>query len=168
MLALAAGSRVPPPPVPAAHLNVSIGAPSPVSREPVAAAGAQPPLRFQAAYADVDAGRHGATALPVPVALEYLPAEALDRRPVLQGDIDIYPSFLGTYPGEGVVVLALFIGATGRVDKMEVESSNLPPVFAETALDAFRRATFTPGEKDGQSANTRVRIEITYAYLHRQ
>ncbi len=104
--------------------------------------------------------------MPIPAELEYLPPDKLDRRPEVQGEVDIYPSFLGTYAGEGIVVLVLYIGSAGRVDRTEVESSDLPPIFAETAMEAFRRATFTPAQKNGEAANAQVRVEVSYEYLN--
>lgn len=153
-------------------LDVRIAGAAATQADAVAAALEVPatavPLDFISAAAEAANEAPPDTALAAPAMLEYLPAERLDRRPVPLGDIDVYPSFLGTYSGEGSVVLVLFIGSAGRVDKMEVESSNLPAIFAETAMEAFRRASFTPGMKGGQAANSRIRIEISYEYLNRR
>jgi TonB family protein len=61
------------------------------------------------------------------------------------------------------VVLKLWIDERGKVDSVEVESSNLPEAVAGTAAAAFGKLRFAPGEIDGTRVRALMRIEVAYS-----
>jgi len=61
------------------------------------------------------------------------------------------------------LVLTLFIGASGLVERISVDAGESGPVSAAleaAARDAFFTARFTPGEVDGLPVRSRMRIEV--------
>jgi len=62
----------------------------------------------------------------------------------------------------GKVVLRVFVGAGGAVDRVEVAGSSLPAVFDEAATAAFARLRFRPGEIEGVAVNSETRFEIVF------
>jgi hypothetical protein len=59
-------------------------------------------------------------------------------------------------------VLKLWISALGKVDSVEVESSNLPDTVSELTAAAFGKVRFLPGEIDGRRVRALMRIEVAY------
>jgi protein TonB len=65
---------------------------------------------------------------------------------------------------EGTVMVKVVVGTDGHVVTATVlESSH--EVFAQSALDAARACTFTPGEMDGKPVRCAVAIPFKYALM---
>lgn len=65
----------------------------------------------------------------------------------------------------GKVILRLFIGESGAVDRVVVEESELPESFEESIADSFTKASFIPGAIEETPVNSQVRIEVRYETL---
>ena len=137
----------PPDPPPAAP-------PAPVAPPPPAAPPAEP--------------ARSALALDSVVDLTYYTARQLDRQPTARTDIDpVYPAEADQKRQSGSVRVQLKVEADGRVSQVEVVESTPPGVFDASALDAFRTARFTPGQKAGRPVRALVLIEVTYDWTGR-
>ncbi len=95
----------------------------------------------------------------------YLPAALLDERPSVVVDIPVDPPELREHPQGGEIVLSLWIGADGAVEKIAVEENSLPTVFADSAVRGFQSAKFRPGKKDGRAVKSRLRVTVSYLPL---
>ena len=62
----------------------------------------------------------------------------------------------------GRVVLRLFISADGTLDNLQVAHAEPRGVFDQAAVDAFARARFTPGKKNGEAVPSLILIEVTF------
>jgi TonB family protein len=67
-----------------------------------------------------------------------------------------------TGPRTGKVVLRVFVGAGGTVDRVEVAGSSLSADFDAAAAAAFARLRFSPGEIEGVAVNSETRFEIVF------
>lgn len=101
--------------------------------------------------------QEGASSAGVPIPYYYPPTE-VTRRPHIASDID--SSDIDDEMGEGKSVLILFINETGKVDKVDVETSQLPERLGILVMQQFARARFHPAEKDEQAVKSRLRIEV--------
>lgn len=102
------------------------------------------------------------------VDLTYYTARQLDRQPTARTDIDpVYPAEADQKRQSGRVRVQLKVEADGRVSQVEVVESTPPGVFDASALDAFRTARFTPGQKAGRPVRALVLIEVTYDWTGR-
>lgn len=92
----------------------------------------------------------------------YFKASELDRRPQVVSDVQ--PEFPATdfIAVSGSVVLRLLLDEAGSVDRIQVERSELPNAFQESAVAAFSKATFAPGEVDNFAVKSELRIEVTF------
>ena len=92
----------------------------------------------------------------------YVPRPELTVAPV----IDRSPSLL--YPDDGpatglyVARLALYIDETGMVRRVEADGRPLPEVLEKAARDAFMSTQFSPGQIDGETVKSLIRIEVTF------
>jgi TonB family protein len=92
---------------------------------------------------------------------KYYTALELDRRPQPLAPIEpVYPA-LALSP-VGRVTLALYISETGEVDRVEVEQADATGDFAASAREAFGRARFLPGVRDGAEVKSLMRIEVRF------
>ncbi len=93
---------------------------------------------------------------------DFFSRQALDvgPHPTLPVLID-YPSF-GTIGGTHSSELSLFIDETGRVVKVRVDGTTLPPAMEEAARSAFMGTVFSPGLIDGLPVRARIRIEVIF------
>lgn len=103
----------------------------------------------------------GVDILPIP-GMAYYTTDQLTKRPqaVVIAELDTE----ATRPiiVSGRMILRLWLDVRGRVVEVVVEQSELPKVFAETAINAFRHSRFTPGELNGQLVGTVMRVEVSY------
>ena len=130
---------------------------------PTAILGAAPPP----AAPPVEPARSALT-LDSVVDLTYYTARQLDRQPTARTDIDpVYPAEADQKRQSGRVRVQLKVEADGRVSQVEVVESTPPGVFDASALDAFRTARFTPGQKAGRPVRALVLIEVTYDWTGR-
>ena len=106
---------------------------------------------------------HGRDASGLPFAgLRYYPASRLTKRPRAIAPIDLDIPEIRGFIASGKVVLILWISDLGLVTEVEVEQSELPGAFAASARSVFSHARFEPGELDGQTVGSIIRIEVTY------
>ncbi len=96
----------------------------------------------------------------------YHGAEGLDPPPRPLQDIDpVYPEAAGLQ--EGIVVLRLLISSVGEVDDVSVVRAAPPGLFDESALQAFRKARFSPGYFLGIPVRSQIFIEVGYTPINR-
>jgi TonB family protein len=99
--------------------------------------------------------------LPIP-APAYYTTDQLTKRPQPIGAAELDTPEIRPIIASGTIVLKLWINELGNVTSVDVEKSDLPPMFSETAAAAFRNLHFVPGQLDGRPVGTVMRIEITY------
>lgn len=97
--------------------------------------------------------------------LEYRPARDLTRRPHPLNKIVLETQEIRFRKETGSLILVLRISQHGIVDSIDVERSNLPPLYAQTARKAFAETSFQPGELNGKPVKSLMRIEVTYVPL---
>jgi TonB family protein len=99
--------------------------------------------------------------IPAPE-LPYLPAGTLDTRPLPEAPVVVpFPDAQLTKP-KVTGILVLYIEADGRVDRVEVDQSDMPPPFEKAAIEAFRQARMQPGIKDGQPTRARMKVLVEF------
>ena len=105
-----------------------------------------------------------ATILNVPQGSWYFSRAELSVPPQLQDEplLQLPPDHGGAAPAAGKLVLRIFVGASGAVERVEVASSSLPPAFDEAALAAFSRVHFRPGEIEGVAVTSETRFEVVF------
>lgn len=101
--------------------------------------------------------REGRIGIPVPY--YYGPREVNERpRPIetidLEGALARGPAHAGT------LILVLWINENGRVDRVSVESSQLPESVRRLVIKRFGSVTFSPAQLDGKAVKSRMTIEI--------
>jgi TonB family protein len=92
----------------------------------------------------------------------YYSTDQLSRRPQPLAAAELDPEQTKPVVASGKVVLKLWISDTGSVAEVEVESSDMPAMFTRTAVAAFKRLRFVPGERDGRPVGTVITIEVLY------
>lgn len=92
-------------------------------------------------------------------------AEELDRRPLIQSQVDAQFPVLALAP-TGRVLLRLYVGEDGRVERIAVESGDPTGAFEAAARTAFGAARFLPGMKDGVAVKALLRIEVLFGAPH--
>lgn len=70
---------------------------------------------------------------------------------------DSWPRF---QPGK--MVLRLFLDENGQVDRISIDESDLPIEFEALALAALRSGIFSPGQLEGRSVKSQIRIQIDF------
>lgn len=73
-----------------------------------------------------------------------------------------FPQHIDANIKEGWVLLSLKLDDTGHVQSIEVEQTQPPGVFDDSALAAFRHAQFHPAEKDGRPVNAKIEIKVWF------
>ena len=140
-----------------ATLNVTLEKES-AARRPAAVLATAPLQRPRGAHQPLP----GVIAAPT-----YYAAEELERRP--QPLVHIEPSFpkLAAAPS-GRVLLRVYIGETGTVERVEIESADAHADFVAAARQTFAAARFLPGIKDGAAVKSVMRLEVRFgeAPLH--
>jgi protein TonB len=92
----------------------------------------------------------------------YIPADELDVRPLIMTHVmPEYPADIVS-GARGRVVLQLFVSAEGTLDGLHVVHAEPRGVFDQAALEAFAKARFTPGKKNGQAVPSLILIEVTF------
>ena len=95
----------------------------------------------------------------------YFTAEELDRRPLIQSHVEPQFPALALAP-TGRVVLRLYVGEDGRVERIAVESGDPTGAFEAAARAAFGPARFLPGMKGGVAVKAMLRIEVLFGSPH--
>lgn len=99
--------------------------------------------------------------LPLPASTYYKSTE-LTIRPKVRVNPDLDPPNVKTIVATGVIILKLWINASGNVDQVTVEQSNLPEKIAVAAANGFKEISFHPGEINDQPVASVISIEIRY------
>ncbi len=73
-----------------------------------------------------------------------------------------YPDQARRRSQEGTLKLMVKIDDLGRVRDVEVVEADLPGVFDEAALEAFRNARFQPAMKDGRPVRYQAYIRVSF------
>lgn len=95
--------------------------------------------------------------------IAYLPADELDERPAPES-----PIVIGLDPSlpagreRGEVVLSLYVGENGSLDRVEVGRSDLPAALAEGVADVFRAARMRPGIKSGTAVRSVMKVLVEF------
>jgi len=92
----------------------------------------------------------------------YWTAKELDVRPQVR--THVMPEYPRDLPSgvRGVVVLDVFVSATGVVDRVSVVRAKPVNRFEQSAVKAFSAARYAPGIRKGKPAPSRLRVEVTY------
>ena len=138
--------RLPQTPAQIAAANAALPTPDALKQEPAArVVDQQRPVRRAA----------------LPPAPEYRVRAALEKGPTPLFDVEpSYPKAAGGV--QGTVVLRLLINELGIVDDAAVVSAFPPGFFEASALDAFRRAVFAPGQLLGFPVKSQLMIEVQF------
>ena len=104
----------------------------------------------------------GSSILPalLPVPPYYFAAKDLTQMPLVLHDVPA--DLMLVVPGvpAQAATLQLLINEYGEVDQVIVEDSLLPEAAQKTVVDAFVKTRFHPGEINGVTVKSQVRIEI--------
>ena len=92
----------------------------------------------------------------------YYSTSQLSQPPVPLNEIAFDDPAVAAVIASGKMVMTLWINAQGEVEKAVVDDSELPGLFTEPTIEAFKRLRFTPGALDGRSVGTIMKIEVTY------
>lgn len=98
----------------------------------------------------------------LPTEETYLPASQLDSRPSPENPVVIPFPDVPVAKGKVSAILVLFINSDGQVDHIEVDKSDMPPLFEKTAMDAFMQAHMHPGMKNGKAARAKMKVEVEF------
>jgi protein TonB len=105
------------------------------------------------------------TSVPIGIGIDtnwYL-ARQVDVQARAQGSIvPEYPDQARRRNQEGTLKLMVKIDDLGRVRDVEVVEADLPGVFDEAALEAFRNARFHPAMKDGHPKRYQAYIRVVF------
>lgn len=98
--------------------------------------------------------------LPAP---HYYLTRELDVRPgIMTRTEPEYPEAAARRFLSGRVVVRLYIGEDGKVEKVDVVSAEPPGYFEDAAVRAFRAARFSPGMKDGRPVRVQMTLEVNF------
>jgi hypothetical protein len=92
----------------------------------------------------------------------YIPRPELTVPPVPQSTVVLAAPEGGDEPARRVAVLSLFIDETGRVHHIVPDEPRLPPSYEQAAREAFMTAAFTPGQLEGRTVKSRIRVEVVF------
>ncbi|MFA6310416.1 MAG: TonB family protein [Sterolibacterium sp.] len=92
----------------------------------------------------------------------YYPTNQLSKRPQPLGSADLEAPEISMIAAAGQMILKLWIDESGEVVDVEVEKTELPEVFSRSAVAAFKRLRFVPGERGGVRVGSVMRIEVNY------
>ncbi len=92
----------------------------------------------------------------------YFPASDLEIRPAPNNPLIIpFPDAI-LKKQKVSAILILFISAEGRVEKIEVDESDLPEEFEKVAIDTFMQAQMRPGIKNGKPVPALMKIAVDF------
>ncbi|MBI4985642.1 MAG: energy transducer TonB, partial [Rhodocyclales bacterium] len=103
----------------------------------------------------------GANLIPLP-APAYYTSDRLTKRPQAQYVAELDTLETQSVIASGKIVLQLWINDQGSAVNVLVEKSDLPDVFTNAAVAAFRQSRFLPGELNGRRVGSIMRIEVSY------
>ena len=86
----------------------------------------------------------------------------LEKKPMARRQMPPrYPSKAKRIGLEGFVLAEFIVDRNGDVESVEIKDSS-DSAFEAPTIEAIRNWKFTPGEKDGRTVRTRVRVRIPY------
>ena len=100
--------------------------------------------------------------VPIPEARYFLSSELDVRAQPLQIETLVYPEKALVQRQHGRVQLRVFLSDTGKIDLIEVVSSDPPGVFEAAAIQALTKSTFAPAQKDGRNVRSQKLLEIHF------
>ena len=103
----------------------------------------------------------GIDVLPIP-APTYYTTDQLTKRPLAIADPNLDVPQIAPIFGSGKVILKLWINELGAVISVDLEESDVPEAVSATAVAAFGKLRFVPGEINGRPVGAMMRIEVTY------
>lgn len=92
----------------------------------------------------------------------YLAAEVSEKAEPIEIPPLIYPEDAYLRRIEGIVVLRVFINASGGIDSVDILSAQPPDVFERSALDAVLSTQFHPARLFGRPVNSQKTLEIRF------
>jgi hypothetical protein len=96
--------------------------------------------------------------LPLP---EYFDAAEVTSRATILDEIDFDLPELSQIGGSGKTILTLYINETGRIDKVDIESTgNIDSELVNAVARQFGKAAFQPATIDDVAVKSRMRVEI--------
>ena len=99
--------------------------------------------------------------IPVFATPEYVPASRLAPSPkLLEAPEPVFPD--GAAVDAGSVVVRLRINEQGGVDDAAVLRAQPPGLFEQAALEAFRKARFSPGRMLGIAVKSELVLEVQF------
>lgn len=158
----------PAPPLPVSPTPVE---PAPTPKPtPVAAAAAVSPPEVKPASAPATAvigtaTPHAGPSVPLSIGFDstWYVARQVDVHARAQSSIvPDYPDQARRRSQEGTLKLMVKIDDLGRVRDVEVVEADLPGVFDEAALEAFRNTRFHPAMKDGRPVRYQAYIRVVF------
>ncbi len=105
--------------------------------------------------------RSGLGLLPIE-GITYYASSQLTKRPTPLNEVALDDPAIVPVIASGKMVMTLWISAQGEVENAAVEESELPGLFTRPAIEAFKRLRFRPGELNGRSVGTIMKIEVNY------
>lgn len=115
---------------------------------------------------DMGIGERLGTLPPIPSISSYIPvptyfgADELSRKAQVTRDIRQDNPVLAKSAENGKAILVLFISETGRIDRVEIESSEVSETLIREVAREFNAAHFQPAQIDGNAVKSRMRIEV--------
>ena len=103
----------------------------------------------------------GIDVLPIS-APTYYTTDQLTKRPQAISDPKLDVPEIEPIFASGKVILKLWINELGTVISVDLEESDLPEAVSATAVAAFGKLRFVPGEINGRPVGAMMRIEVTY------
>ncbi|MBI2306582.1 MAG: energy transducer TonB [Rhodocyclales bacterium] len=122
---------------------------------------------------DAAARDDSAAVSPLPVLPASLP-RGFDRDAYFSGDVlDVrptpeHPIIIGLDDPQGMnkdkgqVVLVMYVGASGAVDHVDIDSADVPSEIAEALAEVFRNAKMRPGIKDDRPVKSRMKVLVEF------
>lgn len=92
----------------------------------------------------------------------YLPREVDQPAAPLEHAAMMYPEHALKQRISGVVVMDVFIGSDGQIDRTEVVRAEPPGVFEQAVRDALQATRFRPALLGRAPVNSRVTIEVPF------
>lgn len=93
----------------------------------------------------------------------YFLTRELDVRPgIMTRTEPEYPEAAARRFLSGRVVVRLYIGADGEVEKVDVVAAEPPGYFEDATVRAFLAARFSPGMKHGRPVKVQMTLEVNF------
>lgn len=143
---------------PARSLTITLVASSATNTAPTPPTAQEPQVKVsERGKSAIDAAN---PATPLVTNNDYLPVSELDVPPQIFEAPDLDRLNFGPF-AEGTAMLRLWVGTTGKVDRLEVEKSTLPPEVDRYLVKSQRAFRLGPGRKNLTPVKSTIRFQIT-------